>query len=55
MSITWWFFIGVVVVLVVLACWKFYRSRHPKLGPVRSGRPAKMRVNSPPNIPPSSM
>jgi hypothetical protein len=55
MSITWWFFIGVLVVVAVLACWKFYRSRHRKRGPILSGRSAKMRVNSPPNLPPPTV
>jgi hypothetical protein len=55
MSITWWFFIGVLVVVVVLACSKFYRSRHPKRGPIRSGRSVRTRVNSPPNLPPPTM
>jgi hypothetical protein len=55
MSITWWFFIGVLVVIVVLACWKFYRSRHPKPGPIRSRRPTQLSTNTkydrPPNMP----
>jgi len=55
MSITWWFFIGVLVVVVVAACGKLYRSRHPKLGPVRPRRATQLSTNTkynrPPNMP----
>jgi hypothetical protein len=55
MSLTWWFFIGVLVVLVALACWNVYESRRPKRGPIRTSRPAKTRINFPPDVPPGGM
>jgi hypothetical protein len=52
MSITWWFFIGVLAVVAVVACVNFYRSRRPK-GPIRSRRPTQFSTNTKYNRPPN--
>jgi hypothetical protein len=51
MSSTIWFLVIVLIAAVVVAGWSFYRHRHPKRGPIRSGT-ARMKYNTPPNIPP---
>jgi hypothetical protein len=47
----WWFLDVVLIAVLVLAVWSFYRRRHARRGPNRSGR-ARSKYNVPPNVPP---